>query len=138
VSPSTRGELGLLATELAGATRRDPTACAAVIDAIITAAARYVAVPEAARQIRDRALERSMTHTASRLRRSWWSATRCDFTRAAERSLCGVVVQVARTADDAALLDLLRSGLAGYRAPARPAVGYSPVAPSASSRATSS
>jgi hypothetical protein len=131
VSPAARGELSLLAPELAGAVRRGPVTNAAVIDAVVTAAARYVAVPQATLQLRDRAYYRSMTHTVGPLRRWWHGITRCDFTQAAERALCALVLAVARCAGDAALLDVLQSGVAGYRATGpRTAIGSPTVAAS--------
>jgi hypothetical protein len=114
LSPAARGQLSLLAPELAGAVRRGPVTNAAVIDAVVTAAARYVAVPEETLQLRNRAYERSMTHTVGRLQRWWHGLTRCDFSQAAERSLCALVEQVAGCAGDDALLAVLQSGVAGY------------------------
>jgi hypothetical protein len=115
VSGSARAELVLLAPDLAGATRRGRVTSAAVFDAVVSAAARYVDVPEPTRQLRDRAVARS-ANPAGRLQRWRRSATACDFTRAAERSLCALVEQVSRSAGDDALTDLLRSGLDGYGA----------------------
>jgi hypothetical protein len=116
VSPGARSELSLLAPELAGAVRRGPVTNAAVIDAVVSAAARYVPVPETTLRLRDRAYERSMTHTVGRLQRWWHGLTRCDFTRAAERSLCALVGQVGACSGDPGLLDVLKSGVDGYRA----------------------
>jgi hypothetical protein len=112
---SARTELALLAPDLAEATRRGPVTSAAVIDAVIVAAARYVDVPERTLQLRDQAAARS-ARPSGQVRRWWRSATTCDFTVAGVRSLSALVEQVSRSAGDDALLDLLRSGLDGYGA----------------------
>jgi uncharacterized Ntn-hydrolase superfamily protein len=115
VSGSARAELALFAPDLSGATRRGPVTSAAVFDAVVTASARYVDVPQPTRQLRDRAVARSATPT-SQVRRWWRGATACDFSRAADRSLGALVEQVSRSAGDDGLIDLLRSGLDGYGA----------------------
>jgi hypothetical protein len=114
-SSRARAELVMLAPELASATHRGPVTSAAVIDAVVTTAARHVDIPEPTLQLRDRAMARA-AQPAGRIRRWWRSATACDFTVAAIRSLAALVEQVSRSAGDDASIGLLRSGLDGYGA----------------------